>query len=215
MTGADDHPDHPPAQRVGVFGGTFDPVHNGHIAVAQHVLQAMDLDTMLMVPAGDPYMRSEGPVADAAHRVAMLEAAVADAPGLTISTVDVDRPGPTYSIDTIEDLKTHFGSDTEYFLVVGADSLNALPRWKDVDRLVKESTLVVVGRPGADKREAMPPGHPAKNATFIKGPMVDVSATEIRRRLAAGQPVTGMIPEPVEDYIKSHGLYGPAAEDQE
>ena len=141
----------------------------------------------------------------------MVEAAVAGVPRTSVSRVDIDRKGPTYSLDTMSDLREEFGPDAELFLIVGADSMASLPRWKDVPGLLERCRLLVVGRPDGARPSDLPEGHPARDAKYVEGPMVDVSASGIRRRLAAGaqrSEIATMTPAAVVDYIFEHGLYG-------
>jgi orotate phosphoribosyltransferase len=137
----------------------------------------------------------------------MAELAIAGRPGLSVSRVDLDRPGSTYTMDTLKDLRRQYGEDVELVLILGADSASSLPAWNRVEELVKLCKLFVVGRPGEKWPLDLPPGHPASHAEFAEGPMVFVSATEVRRRLSSALPVRGMLPQAVEDYIREHDLY--------
>ena len=194
-------------RRIGVFGGTFDPVHEGHLAVARCARDAYDLDLTLFVPAPRPWLRPRGPVAPPEDRLAMVRLAVRGERGFEVSTVDLDRPGPTYTADTIRDLRTACGLDAEFYLVLGADSLRHLHRWERIERLIGQCVIAGVGRPGAPKPSELPDGHPGREAMFVEGPMIDISATEVRRRLASGESCAGMLPSAVERYIRERGLY--------
>ncbi len=207
---ADSHPgDGDPApDRVGVFGGTFDPVHEGHLAVARCAREAFDLDLVLFVPAPRPWLRSQGPVAPPEDRLAMARMALVEEQGFAVSTVDLDRAGPTYTADTLRDLRALYGPGPEFYLVLGADSLSRLDQWEKADEIIGQCVLAAVGRPGAARPADLPDGHPGRWARFIEGPMVQVSATEIRRRLSAGESCAGMLHPGVERYIREHGLYG-------
>ncbi|MSQ08985.1 MAG: nicotinate-nucleotide adenylyltransferase [Dehalococcoidia bacterium] len=194
--------------RIGVFGGTFDPIHEGHLAVARTARDAFDLDLVLFVPAPRPWLRPRGPVVPADDRLAMARMATMGERGFDVSSVDLDRPGTTYTADTLRDLRKQYGPGPEFYLVLGADSIRHLDRWARVDSVLRRCTLVAVGRPGAPRPSELPDEHPGNQARFIEGPMVDVSATEVRRRLAAGESCAGMLPPAVERYIGEHGLYG-------
>lgn len=196
--------------RIGVFGGTFDPIHEGHLAVARTARDAFDLDLVLFVPARRPWLRPRGPVVPAEDRLAMVRMAVKSERGFDVSTVDLDRPGTTYTADTLRDLRRQYGAGPEFYLVLGADSIRHLDRWARIDSVLRRCTLAAVGRPGAIKPSDLPDEHPGNQARFVEGPMVDVSATEIRRRLAAGESCAGMLPPAVERYIREHGLYSAA-----
>jgi nicotinate-nucleotide adenylyltransferase len=189
-----------------VFGGTFDPVHTGHIAIASAARNAFDLDQVLFVPAARPRLRATAPVAPVDHRVAMVRLAIRDVPWARVSLVDAVRPGPAYSVDTLGDLRAEFPRD-DFFLIIGADSLASLPDWKDPAMLVRLATIVCVGRPGGPRPEALPPGHPGRHVRYVEGPMIGVNATEIRRRVKAGEPIAGMVDGAVEAYIREHRLY--------
>ena len=201
--------DHDSRHSIGVFGGTFDPIHNGHLAVAEFALKAARLDCVLLVPTGRPWLRASQPHASPVDRLRMAELAVEGRAGLLVSRVDVDRPGETYTVDTLRDLRREYGDGVDLALILGADSARSLPRWKQAAELPRMSKLVIIGRPGEDWRpESLERGHPAALADYFEGPMAEVSATEIRRRLAAGEPVSGMMPDAVERYIRDQGLYG-------
>jgi len=194
-------------RRIGVFGGTFDPIHEGHLAVARSARDAFGLDLVLFVPAPRPWLRQRGPVAPPEDRLQMVRLAVSGEPGSAVSTVDLDRPGPTYTADTLRDLRSVYGAEAELYLVLGADSLRHLDRWERAEDIIGQCVLAAVGRPGAPKPVELPDGHPGRWAKFAEGPMLDVSATEIRRRLQAGESCEGILPSAVERYIRRHGLY--------
>ncbi|MBI4306174.1 MAG: nicotinate (nicotinamide) nucleotide adenylyltransferase [Chloroflexi bacterium] len=196
-----------PAERLGIFGGTFDPSQVGHLASARAARGSLQLDLILFVPAARPRLRSEEPAAAAEHRSAMVELAVHGLDWAEVSMVDMDRPGPAYSIDTVADIRRQYGSSAELYLIIGADALKSLSRWKDPEKLIKDVKIVCVGRPGARVLESLPPDHPGRGAIFVEGPMIDVSGTDLRVRLAKGQPVGEELPLAVADYIRKHHLY--------
>ena len=188
-----------PAMRVGIFGGTFDPVHVGHLAIANAALESIPLDRVLFVPARRAPLKEHGPVAGEADRLAMLQLAVAGEPRFSVSRIELDREGPSYTVDTLERLA---GAD-ELFLILGGDALAALPRWKDPDRIATLATLVVAERPGAPAR-----GN-ARNASILAfdAPRLDISSRELRARAARGRSLRYLVPDPVWRHIEGRGLY--------
>lgn len=204
-------PDSRAARRIGVFGGTFDPVHNGHLAIAGAVRRELDLDVVLFVVAADQWLRDQPPEAGAADRYAMAELAVEHIPGSEASDIDIARGAPTYTVDTLADLRERFGTAAELHLLVGADSALSMGRWYRAEKIASLARVVVVGRPGSalPAFESAPPAHshPAKGAVYVEGPMVDVSATEVRELVRAGRSIASLVPAMVADYIGANGLY--------
>lgn len=195
------------AGRIGVFGGTFDPIHAGHLRVAEAVKDAIPLDAIYFVPAARPRLRLAMPVASIDHRIAMVRLALQDLAWACVSLVDAVRPGPAYSVDTLQDLRRELGDAARLYLIIGADSLASLPDWKDPAVLISMASLVCVGRPGGTRPADLPQGHPGRNAAYVEGPMSNVSATEIRERLKSGKTVEGMVDASVARYIEQNGLY--------
>lgn len=197
--------------RVGVFGGTFDPIHIGHLAIAEEARSSLDLDEVLVIPAGEPWLKAGQQVAEASHRMAMVELAVKSYPGLRASDIEVRRSGSTYTVDTLAELRQRSAPGTELYLVLGTDSLMDIGRWRQPQRLLELSSLVGIIRPGYTEfdpgsLDAISPGAGAK-VRLLKGPMLDVSAATLRRRVSRGLSITGDVPETVEAYILQHGLY--------
>jgi len=191
--------------RIGVFGGTFDPVHVAHVQVAENVMRALSLDRMLFVVANDPWQKSERDVSPAEDRYAMVEAATARRPGLEPSRLEIERGGQSYTIDTVREI-LGCRPDAEVFLVVGADVVDGLPTWKEEARLRELVTLAVVARPGAGTADV-----PAGWRTVPVPPSpLGVSSTELRRRLRAGEPVEGLVPDDVIRCIRQRRLYATA-----
>jgi nicotinate-nucleotide adenylyltransferase len=191
--------------RIGIFGGTFDPPHDGHAAAARAVMERLDLDRLLLVVANDPWQKSgQRAVSPAEDRFALTEALAREIPGAEASRLEIDRGGPSYSVDTAEEILARAGGQpVELFLVVGADLVPELDSWhrhQDLQRLV---TLAIVSRPGGPKPH-VPPGW---RAEWIDGPQVPVSSSEVRELLAAGQPVEGMVPDAVIRCILRRALY--------
>lgn len=200
-----------PMTRVGIFGGTFDPVHVGHVEMAQRAL-AWGLDGVLVVPCRrSPHKLPEGggPMpADGGHRWAMLGLAFAGQPGVSLSRTELDRPGPSYTRDTVKELRSREPA-TDWFLILGGDQLPSLRRWIDFNQWAHEIGFLIFSRPG-HALKADDSGLRGLRADFIRDFEMPVSATEIRARLANGEPVRGMVPAGVEAYIRQHGLYGAA-----
>jgi nicotinate-nucleotide adenylyltransferase len=197
--------------KLGVLGGTFDPVHLGHLAIAREARYRLALDFVLFIPAGQPWMKSDQKITPAAHRVEMLWLALAGEPAFGISTLEVEREGPTYTVDTLLELKDRFGEGTEIYFIVGYDSIDELIQWREPDKIVELCHVVVVSRPGfpapnVNELGAKIPALPGR-LIVLDGPREDVSSTDIRRRVAQGQSITGLVPEEVEKYIKEHNLY--------
>jgi nicotinate-nucleotide adenylyltransferase len=193
----------PVAARVGIFGGTFDPIHTAHLEVAEAVRRSLGLDRMLLVVANQPWQKEgERPVTPAEDRYAMVQAAAAGWPGLEPSRIEIDRGGPSYTIDTVRQLKQD-QPGVELTVVVGSDVVAGLTSWRDEHMLRDEVTLAVVGRPGAPAVDP-PPGW---RAVSVPVAPFDVSSTELRRRLEAGWPVEGLVPGAVIRCIEQRGLY--------
>jgi nicotinate-nucleotide adenylyltransferase len=196
------------AKRVGVFGGTFDPIHSGHIAVAEAVRDELELDEVLFVVTSDQWLRENPPEASASDRFKMVQLAVENVLGFTASDVDIVREGSTYTVDTLADLLEKLGDSTKLFLIVGADSATSMDRWKRGEEIPSLATIVAVGRPGQQfNAEELAASHPASGAEYVEGPMIDVSATRVRALLSVGQAVDGLIAEAVANHIEQQGLY--------
>ena len=196
---------------VGVFGGTFDPIHFGHLTAAQAMRSALDFAKILFVPAGQPWLKIGLPISAARHRLDMLRLAVSDERYFEISTVEVDRTGPSYAVDTIDILQRELGSEAKLSFLLGSDALLDLPRWKDPSRLIQICQLVAFSRPGfavpsLDGLEAAIAGI-SRHITFVEVPQVDISASEIRRLVALGASIGHLVPQAVEMYIIKNGLY--------
>ena len=196
---------------IGVMGGTFDPIHNGHLMVAEEVRTRLNLAEILFVPAGQPWLKTDTPISPAEHRIRMVRLAIAGKPYFGLSTIEVERAGPTYSVDTVAKLKAQLGAGDELFLILGWDSLAELPQWREPAKLIEMCHLVVVPRPGypapdLNSLEAAISGL-SQRAVFLDGPEIDISASEIRDRVARGLSVHHLVPEPVNGYIREHRLY--------
>jgi len=193
--------------RVGLLGGTFDPVHLGHLILAEEARGALDLALVLFIPAGDPWRKAERTITPPEHRLAMLQLAIAGNDAFGVSDIELRREGPTYTADTLEALAAE-RLDDEFFFIAGSDALADMPNWHDPDRIVKHATLAVAPR---DVQEANAvilniPGIKAHIVTFAM-PRIDISSTDIRGRVSAGQRIRYLVPDPVEGYITERGLY--------
>ncbi len=201
-------------RRIGVIGGTFDPIHYGHLAAAEEARVKMDLERVLFVVAGMPPHKLNEEVTPVEHRLATVSLAIASNPYFEISTVDVDRPGPSYTVHTISIMQEQMGQETEIFFIMGLDSLAELPTWHQPERLIESCRLVAVKRPGVEidlaELESSVPGI-ASRVDIIDMPEVDISSSELQQRVRDGLPIKYQVPEEVERYIMEHRLYRPSA----
>jgi len=196
---------------IGVLGGTFDPIHSGHIVVAEETRARLNLAEVLFVPSAQPWLKEGSSILAAEHRVQMVRLAIADAPCFKLSTVEIDRAGPSYTVDTIAELQTILGSGDELYFILGWDNLVQLPRWREPSRLIKMCRLVALPRPGyllpdLYSLEAVIP-ELSQRLILLDKPEVDISATEIRNRVAQGLSIRHLVPELVDEYIKKYKLY--------
>ncbi|MGC8825553.1 MAG: nicotinate-nucleotide adenylyltransferase [Anaerolineae bacterium] len=205
------------ARRLGILGGTFDPVHFGHLLLAEQARQALELEQVLFVPAGVPPHKLDEPHTPTEHRLRMLELALADNPAFAISRVDVDRPGPHYSVDMVRLIRETQAPGTELFFLMGMDSLANILSWYRPDLLIQLCTLAVARRPSytcdLDELERRLPGI-RRRLRFFDMPLMEISGEDIRRRRRLGHSIRYLTPEPVRRYIEEHGLYRASAQDQ-
>ena len=197
--------------RVGVFGGTFDPIHLGHLAVARSIQSSLGLDNVIFVPAGQPWLKADTPVSRVKDRVEMLRLALARRRAFELSTIEAERPGPSYTVDTMETLQRQLGSNADLFFLLGSDALMDIAKWKEPQRLIQLCQLVAFARPGfglptTEALEAAVPGV-SQRVVFVEVPQVNIRATDIRRRIAEGRSIQRLVPRAVERYILEHGLY--------
>ena len=190
--------------RVGVMGGTFDPIHLGHLAAASEVAHHFDLTSVVFVPAGSPWQKADRQVSPAEDRYLMTVVATATDPRFTVSRADVDRSGPTYTVDTLRDLRAEWGADTELFFRTGADALNDILSWRDTDEVQRLAHLVGVTRPGHVLAD---PGLAPGTVTLLQVPALAISSSDVRARVQAGAPISYLVPPGVESYIAKRGLY--------
>jgi nicotinate-nucleotide adenylyltransferase len=197
--------------KIGVLGGTFDPVHNGHIMIADEAHKSLGLTEVLMIPAWQPMSKTETIITPAEQRLDMLLLAIKGRPYLKISTVEFDRQGPSYTVDTIEELQGIYGKEYEFYFILGWDSLEQLPTWHDPKRLIRRCILAAVPRPDYKKpdlkemEQVIP--HISERVVFLERPLTDISATKIRGMAGMGEKIDHMVPREVAEYIKKNKLY--------
>jgi nicotinate-nucleotide adenylyltransferase len=187
--------------RLGVMGGTFDPIHFGHLVAASEAASAFDLSKVIFVPTGEPWQKQT--ITDSEHRYQMTQLAIAGNEHFDISRVDVDRPGPTYTVDTLRDIATEH-PEAELFFITGADSISQIGTWKDAEEIWELAHFVGVTRPG---HSLQVPKSPHGAVSLLEIPALAISSTDIRARVKAGKPIDYLLPEPVIDYIQQNNLY--------
>jgi nicotinate-nucleotide adenylyltransferase len=187
--------------RLGVMGGTFDPIHNGHLVAASEVAAALKLDQVVFVPTGAPENKPE--VTGGEHRYLMTVIATAANPRFLVSRVDIDRDKPTYTVDTLTDLKNTY-PDAELFFITGSDAIAQILAWKEVQRLWDLAQFVAVSRPG---HALQIPDVPEGTVTVVEVPALSISSTDCRNRVSNGEPIWYLVPDGVVQYIGKHGLY--------
>jgi nicotinate-nucleotide adenylyltransferase len=195
-------------RRVGVMGGTFDPVHHGHLVAGSEVAHIFALDEVIFVPTGQPYQKDDRRVSLAEDRYLMTVIATASNPRFSVSRVDIDRPGATYTIDTLRDLHEANGPDADLYFITGADALENILTWHDVDTLFSLAHFVGCTRPGHRLTGA---GLPDGKVSLVEIPALAISSSECRARVAAGEPVWYLVPDGVVQYIAKRHLYDRAA----
>jgi nicotinate-nucleotide adenylyltransferase len=188
--------------RIGVMGGTFDPIHHGHLVAASEVAQHFDLDEVIFVPTGEPWQKHHE-VTEGEHRYLMTVIATAANPRFNVSRVDIDRPGLTYTIDTLRDLKKEM-PEADLFFITGADAIAQILSWKNVEELWKLAHFVAVTRPG---HELSISGLPNGDVSLLEVPALAISSTDCRSRVERGFPVWYLVPDGVVQYISKHHLY--------
>ena len=187
--------------RLGIFGGTFDPIHNGHLLAAEAVASQCALDAILFTPTGDSYQKES--VTSADHRVAMVELAIQDHPKFHLETCDIDRGGATFTIDTLQDIKRKHPS-SELFFILGTDALANIDSWRDSEKLPSLAKFIVVTRPGFAVEL---PTWPKGSVEVLEIDALNLSSTEIRQKIESGHNANDLVPKAVAGYISSNGLY--------
>jgi len=192
-------------RRIGLFGGSFDPVHNAHLALARQALAELQLDELRWVPAGNPWQKTR-PMTPAAQREAMLRLAIDDEPRFVLERCELQRAGPSYTLDTVRELQAAVPG-AQWFLVIGQDQYRNLHTWHGFEQLLQRVTLAVAQRPGGVAGAAIDPRVRAAHQVALALPPMDVSASDIRARVAAGQDIAALVPPAVALYIRQQGLY--------
>lgn len=199
--------------RVGIIGGTFDPIHLGHLIIAEEARIRLELHQVIFIPTGQPWLKGSQPLASGQHRLNMVRLAVANNPYFHVASNEIDRPGPTYTVDTLTELREELGPATSVYFILGRDTLQQFHRWKDPERLLQLCNLVVVGRPGYPDVDVvtLAARYPqaADKLIVLPVPLIGISGTDIRRRAARGISFRYHVPEAVERYILQHRLYQP------
>lgn len=197
--------------KIGILGGTFDPVHKGHLAIAEEARASLGLAEVILVPVGQPPMKLDHTVSPAEERLEMLRLAVAGRHHFRVSTLEVERTGPSYTVDTLTELTSQYDSEDEIYFILGWDNLAQLVEWKEPSGIIRMCYLAAVPRPGYQRPdlkslEAVVPGI-SQRVVFLDGPHIDISASSIREMAARGQSINHLVPGPVADYIREHKLY--------
>lgn len=197
--------------RIGIMGGTFDPVHIAHLIIAEEARERLDLSRIVFIPAGDPWLKEEEPVTPAHIRLDMVYRATLDNPSFEVSDIEIQRPGPTYTVDTLAALREDWGQEAEVFFIMGMDALARLPEWKEPELFLEQCTPVVFVRPEYPRsglcpvREALPGVE--DNLKLLDGPAIGVSSTGVRCRVAEGRSIRYLVPPGVAEVIRERGLY--------
>jgi len=192
------------AQRLGVMGGTFDPIHHGHLVAASEVAQFFMLDEVVFVPTGQPWQKDDRKVSPSEDRYLMTVIATASNPRFSVSRIDIDRGGPTYTIDTLRDLRTERGDEAELFFITGADALAQIMSWQDVNELFALAHFVGVTRPG---HRLTGDGLPKDKVSLVEVPALAISSTDCRERVGRGEPIWYLVPDGIVQYIAKRRLY--------
>jgi nicotinate-nucleotide adenylyltransferase len=191
-------------ERIGIMGGTFDPIHHGHLVAASEVGHFFSLDEVIFVPTGQPWQKNGRKVSPPEDRYLMTVIATASNPRFSVSRVDIDRPGETYTIDTLRDLRAQRGPDVEFYFITGADALAMMISWRDADELFKMAQFVGCTRPG---HRLTISNLPSDRISLVEVPALAISSTECRERVRAGKPIWYLVPDGVVQYISKRRLY--------
>ena len=198
-------------RKIGVLGGTFDPIHLGHLKIAEEATQRLGLSQVLFVPASEPWLKEHRNIAPGEHRLAMIELAIAPTTLFRASTVDLDRQGLSYTVDTLTDLRRELGEEANLYFILGLDALRGFSSWREPAKIIAMCQLVGAKRPGClaidlKSLERSVPGI-SRRITILDNPLIDIDSTAIRERVAQGLPITDLVPDAVARYIKEKGLY--------
>lgn len=192
------------ARRLGVMGGTFDPIHHGHLVAAEEARSTFDLDRVVFLPAGAPWMKADRRIAAAEHRLRMTELATDENEDFDVSDMEVQRPGPTHTVDSLREFRER-EPDADLYFITGADALLDLPNWEDPDGVLDGAVFVAATRPGYDASASTYADHP--NVHILPVPALAISSSDIRDRVASGRPIRYLLPESVRAYIETAELY--------
>ncbi len=193
--------------RLGVMGGTFDPIHHGHLVAASEVRARFDLDEVVFVPTGQPWQKKDRKVSSAEDRYLMTTIATASNPRFSVSRVDIDRPGDTYTVDTLRDLRRERGHLTELYFITGADALSKILTWRGIEELFDLAHFVGVSRPGVPLGQSDISHLPADKVTLLEVPALAISSTACRDRVWSDLPIWYLVPDGIVQYIQKRGLY--------
>ncbi|MCW2918182.1 MAG: nicotinate (nicotinamide) nucleotide adenylyltransferase [Actinomycetia bacterium] len=191
-------------RRLGVMGGTFDPIHHGHLVAASEVAHLFDLDEVVFVPTGEPWQKDGRKVAEAEDRYLMAVIATASNPRFRVSRIEIDRPGPTYTIDTLREMRELYGPDTEMFFITGADALAKMLTWHDAEEMFTLAHFIGCTRPGHHLED---PGLPEGRVSLVEVPALSISSSEVRDRVRADEPIWYLVPDGIVQYINKRNLY--------
>ena len=196
--------------RLGIMGGTFDPIHFGHLVTAEEALVQFNLDRVIFMPTGNPAAKAHETVTPVEHRYLMTVLATAANPDFDVSRMEVDRPGLTYTVDTLAAMRKELGPSAELYFITGADAVWEIVSWKDAEQVADMATFIAATRPGYDLEAARKLHEEAATRfkiDYIEVPALAISSTDLRRRVAERRPIRYLTPEPVVAYIEKHGLY--------
>ena len=197
--------------KIGILGATFDPIHLGHIAIAAEAVRSLGLAEVLFIPAGQPQLKSNISVTPAKHRIEMVRLAIAGIAAYKISEIEVKRAGASFTVDTLAELRREYAGDDEIYFLLGWDSLEKFPQWREPSRVIEMCIIAVVPRPGWPRPnlktlEKALPGI-SRRLVFLEGPQIDISSTAIRQLVSEGKEIGNLVPAPVAEYIRKHNLY--------
>lgn len=195
----------------GVLGGTFDPIHIGHLIIAEEARLRLGLSQVIFVPAGEPWLKEHSTISPGEHRLEMIRLAIVPNLFFRASTVDLERPGPSYTVDTLTDLRRELGEEAQLYFILGLDALAELPTWREPERIIETCRLAAARRPEVrdldlESLERSIPGI-SHRVSILDNPLINISSSEIRERVAAGLPITDLVPDAVARYIREKGLY--------
>ena len=198
-------------RRIGIMGGTFDPIHNGHLVCAEQVREDFKLHAIIFIPTGQPVFKRGKKIASGEQRLAMCRGAIADNPFFDVSAIEVERGGDTYTIDTLRTLRAHYHDNVELFFIAGADAIASVSKWKDSDEMGRLARFVGVDRPGyelsEERRAAIKASAPGIDISFLTIEALAISSSELRNRLESGRSIRYLTPQVVVDHVMEHKLY--------